>query len=165
MPQSLGPRSEHSLAKPRRHGTSTGFALLHPLPICGLTIPQPSLFTQLTVLPSFQGFDSGIYSIIISDKRFINYLNVRGARAGVMASMGMSHRLRLFVLFLTVAVNLGNVLGNFFVAWWFIWFLGRCRAFALGTVILLIGVALQAAAVRFGMIVVGRIISGIGTAM
>lgn len=38
---------------------------------------------------SFQGFDSGIYSIIISDKRFINYFNVSGARAGVVASMGM----------------------------------------------------------------------------
>jgi hypothetical protein len=69
--------------------------------------PQPSLFTQLTVLPSFQGFDSGIYSIIISDKRFINYLNVSGARAGVMASMGMSHRLCLFVLFLNYRSQLG----------------------------------------------------------
>jgi hypothetical protein len=37
---------------------------------------------------SFQGFDSGIYSIIISDSRFIDYFNVGGARAGVVASMG-----------------------------------------------------------------------------
>jgi hypothetical protein len=30
----------------------------------------------------------GIYSIIISDSRFIDYFNVGGARAGVVASMG-----------------------------------------------------------------------------
>ncbi|KAE9379867.1 general substrate transporter [Stipitochalara longipes BDJ] len=85
----------------------------------------------------FQGFDSGIYSIIISDSRFINYFNVSGARSGVVASM----------------VNLGNVIGNLFVAWWFIAYLGRCHAFALGTIILLVGVALQAGAVAFAMIV------------
>lgn len=62
-------------------------------------------------------------------------------------------------------VNLGNVLGNFFVSSWFIWYLGRRQAFALGTVVLLVGVALQAGAVTFAMIVIGRIIAGIGTAM
>lgn len=36
----------------------------------------------------FQGFDSGIYSIIISDSRFIDYFGVKGARSGVVASMG-----------------------------------------------------------------------------
>jgi hypothetical protein len=36
----------------------------------------------------FQGFDSGIYSIIISDARFIDYFDVAGARSGVVASMG-----------------------------------------------------------------------------
>lgn len=51
------------------------------------------------------------------------------------------------------------------MAWWFIWYLGRCYAFALGTVILLVGVALQAAATSFAMLIVGRIISGIATAM
>ncbi|RDL36404.1 MFS sugar transporter [Venustampulla echinocandica] len=93
----------------------------------------------------FQGFDSGIYSIIISDIRFIDYFDVSGARAGVVASM----------------VNLGNVLGNLFVAWWFIWYLGRRYAFVLGTIILLVGVALQAGAVVFSMIIVGRIIAGV----
>lgn len=47
------------------------------------------------------------------------------------------------------SVNLGNVIGNLFIAWWFIWYLGRCHAFALGTVILLVGVALQAGATVF----------------
>jgi MFS family permease len=69
------------------------------------------------------------------------------------------------VRFLTCTVNLGNVIGNLFVAWWFIWFLGRRYSFVFGTVILLVGVALQAGAVAFGMIIIGRIISGIGTAM
>ncbi|KZO91082.1 general substrate transporter [Calocera viscosa TUFC12733] len=97
----------------------------------------------------FQGFDGGIYSIILSDPRFIDYFNVAGARLGVVSSM----------------INLGNVIGNLFVAWWFIWYTGRRMAFALGTIILLVGVALQAGAVAFAMIVVGRIISGIGTAI
>lgn len=97
----------------------------------------------------FQGFDSGIYTVIISEKSFINLFNVSGARSGVVASM----------------VNLGNVLGNLFVAWWFIWYLGRRSAFALGTIVLLVGVALQAGAVAFSMIVIGRIIAGIGTAI
>ena len=52
-----------------------------------------------------------------------------------------------------------------FVAWWFIWWMGRRYAFVFGTLVLLIGVALQAAAIAFAMIVIGRIVSGIGTAM
>lgn len=60
-------------------------------------------------------------------------------------------------------INLGNVIGNLFVAWWFIWFLGRKLAFSCGTVVLLFGVALQAGAKNFAMIVIGRIIAGIGT--
>ena len=62
-------------------------------------------------------------------------------------------------------MNFGNVIGNLLIAWWFIAYLGRCHAFALGTIILLIGVALQAGAVAFAMIVVGRIVAEIGTAM
>jgi len=62
-------------------------------------------------------------------------------------------------------VNLGNVLGNLFVAWWFIWYLGRRSAFGWGTIVLLVGVALQAGAVAFSMIVIGRIVAGIGTAI
>lgn len=97
----------------------------------------------------FQGFDSGIYTIIISEKSFINLFNISSARSGVVASM----------------VNLGNVIGNLFIAWWFIWYLGRRAAFGLGTIVLLVGVALQAGAVAFAMIVIGRIVAGIGTAI
>lgn len=96
----------------------------------------------------FQGFDSGIYTVIIAEKAFIDEFNVVGARSGVIASM----------------VNLGNVIGNLFVAWWFIWLLGRRYTFVFGTIVLLVGVALQAGARAFAMIVLGRIISGIGTA-
>src|SRR5271156_6206876 len=66
--------------------------------IANMWVDNPSTITLHTTdsSPSFQGFDSGIYSIIISDKKFIKYLNVSGARAGVMASMGVSHRLPPF---------------------------------------------------------------------
>lgn len=57
------------------------------------------------------------------------------------------------------------MLGNLFVAWWFIEYFGRRYAFILGTIVLLIGVALQAAAIAYAMIVIGRIVSGIGTAI
>ncbi|OQV11149.1 hypothetical protein CLAIMM_15033 [Cladophialophora immunda] len=97
----------------------------------------------------FQGFDSGIYSIIISDKKFGDYFHLSSAREGVVASM----------------ISLGNVIGNLFVSWWFIWYVGRRFAFILGTIILLVGVALQAGARDFAMIVVGRIVAGIGTAI
>lgn len=97
----------------------------------------------------FQGFDSGIYTIIIAEKAFLDRFKITGPRAGVVASM----------------INLGNVLGNLFVAWWFIWYLGRRYAFSLGTIVLLFGVALQAGARDFAMIVIGRIIAGIGTAI
>jgi predicted MFS family arabinose efflux permease len=60
---------------------------------------------------------------------------------------------------------LGNVIGNLFFAWWLIWYIGRRYAFVHGTVILLVGVALQAGARDFAMVVVGRIIAGIGTSM
>jgi MFS family permease len=66
---------------------------------------------------------------------------------------------------LSVALDLGNVVGNLFIAWWFIWYIGRRFAFTLGTIVLLFGVALQAGARNFSMIIVGRIIAGIGTAM
>lgn len=62
-------------------------------------------------------------------------------------------------------VSLGNVIGNLFIAWWFIWYVGRRFAFIFGTIILLVGVALQAGARDFAMIVVGRIVAGIGTSM
>lgn len=97
----------------------------------------------------FQGFDSGIYTIIIADQAFIDKFKVSGSRAGVVASM----------------INLGNVIGNLFVAWWFIWYLGRRFSFSAGTIVLLVGVALQAGAVAFSMIIIGRIIAGIGTAI
>lgn len=35
----------------------------------------------------FQGFDSGIYSIIISDKKFNAYFHLSSSRVGVVASM------------------------------------------------------------------------------
>ena len=57
------------------------------------------------------------------------------------------------------------MLGNLFVSWWFIWYLGRRHAFSLGTIVILLGVALQAGGRVFSMVVVGRIIAGIGTAM
>ncbi|KIV81644.1 hypothetical protein PV11_03814 [Exophiala sideris] len=97
----------------------------------------------------FQGFDSGIYSIIISDKKFNDYFHLSSSRVGVVASM----------------ISLGNVIGNLFVAWWFIWYVGRRYAFTLGTIILLVGVALQSGARNFAMIVLGRIIAGIGTSI
>ena len=103
---------------------------------------------RLNSVPRFQGFDSGIYTIIIAEPAFVDEFNLNGARSGVVASM----------------INLGNVIGNLFVAWWFIWLLGRKRTFALGTVVLLVGVALQAGARAYAMIVVGRIVAGIGTA-
>lgn len=35
----------------------------------------------------FQGFDSGIYTIIIADKNFINRFDITGSRQGAVASM------------------------------------------------------------------------------
>jgi hypothetical protein len=69
-------------------GISIGFALSLLSQICR---PVP-LMVEIVIsyfVSRFQGFDSGIYSIIISDNRFIDYFNVSGARSGVVASMGM----------------------------------------------------------------------------
>lgn len=135
----------------RRHGTSTGSVLLHPLRTCEKPSSRPypdACGTLLIDRNSFQGFDSGIYTIIISEQAFIDEFSITSSKSGVVASM----------------VNLGNVIGNLFISWWFIWYLGRRYTFSLGTVVLLVGVALQAGATNFAMIVVGRIISGIGTA-
>ena len=112
-------------------------------------LPQRTFLLVASIANIFQGFDSGIYTVIISEKPFINLFNVSGTRSGVVASM----------------VNLDNVLGNLFVASWFIWYLGRGSAFGLGTIVLLDDVALQAGAVAFSMIVIGRIVAGIRTAI
>ena len=44
----------------------------------------------------FQGFDSGIYSIIISDHKFSAYFHLSSARVGVVASMSKLHLLRSY---------------------------------------------------------------------
>jgi hypothetical protein len=70
-------------------GISIGYVPLLRLPTCECkTSSTEPCVTDL--LFRFQGFDSGIYSIIISDSRFIDYFNVKGARSGVVASMGKS---------------------------------------------------------------------------
>ena len=56
-------------------------ANMYVLCLYGKVLPTDLIFR-------FQGFDSGIYSIIISDPRFIKYFSVQGARSGVVASMG-----------------------------------------------------------------------------
>ena len=76
-------------ARRLQHGIFIGSVPLLLLPIC------ESNNLRYTGLPAdflfrFQGFDSGIYSIIISDSRFIDYFNVKGAKSGVVASMGKS---------------------------------------------------------------------------
>jgi hypothetical protein len=79
-------------ARQRQNGTSTGSVVLHLSPTCTHAC---FIFDHLRKeggyadkrISSFQGFDSGIYTIIISDKTFINEFNVSGARAGVVASM------------------------------------------------------------------------------
>ena len=57
------------------------------------------------------------------------------------------------------------MVGNLCVSWWFIEYFGRKWSFSLGTFVVLVGVALQAGAVAFGMIIVGRLLAGIGTAI
>ena len=89
--------------------------------------PQRTFLLVASIANIFQGFDSGIYKVIISENPFINLFNVSGTRSGIVASM----------------VNLDNVLGNLFVASWCIWYLGRGSAFGLGTIVLLVDVALQ----------------------
>lgn len=97
----------------------------------------------------FQGFDNGMYSIILSDDKFLDYFNLFGARQGAVASM----------------MSLGCIIANFFISWWFIWFLGRRWTFIMGTFVVFVGVALQAGAVSYAMIIIGRIIAGIGAAI
>lgn len=53
-----------------------------------ITDQRAAVCAVASIANIFQGFDSGIYSIIISDSYFIDYFNVRGARSGIVASMG-----------------------------------------------------------------------------
>lgn len=66
---------------------------------------------------------------------------------------------------LTGLATVGCILGNWFVSWWFTWFLGRRLSFAFAPLIIIVGVAMQAGAQSFGVIVTGRVIAGIGSVM
>lgn len=105
--------------------------------------------TAASIANFFQGFDAGLYSIIISDVAFGKYFKLTAAKEGAVQSI----------------VNAGTVIGNLFISWWFIEYFGRKKSFWLGTSIVIIAIALQAGAVDFAMIIIGRLLAGIGTAI
>lgn len=53
-----------------------------------ISVSEIRVGTDVDLIGSFQGFDSGIYSIIVSDGKFTTYFNLSSAQLGVMASMG-----------------------------------------------------------------------------
>ncbi|TEY79613.1 hypothetical protein BOTCAL_0043g00170 [Botryotinia calthae] len=100
------------------------------------------------------GYDQGIMSGIITEENFLAYF-----------PQMEPHNKSGAIQALVVAIyEIGCLLGSFFI----IGFgdkLGRRRAVLLGTVIMLIGTAIQASSFGMAQLIVGRIVTGVGNGM
>ncbi|KAI5840978.1 MFS sugar transporter-like protein [Morchella snyderi] len=94
----------------------------------------------------FNGYDAGIMSVILADKQFQDYYSVDANRSGIIATIpwattGFSQ--------LFVAGTLANMVG-------------RLWALRISIVIMIVGVVVQVVPNTFGVLILGRLITGLG---
>ncbi|KAK1239823.1 hypothetical protein MKX08_007265 [Trichoderma sp. CBMAI-0020] len=94
----------------------------------------------------FNGYDAGIMTVILADSQFIQYYSVDANRSGIIASIPWAATgvAQLF---------LGGTLAGF---------LGRLWALRVSIVIMIVGVVVQSVPNTFGVLILGRLLSGLG---
>ncbi|EHK46854.1 hypothetical protein TRIATDRAFT_291161 [Trichoderma atroviride IMI 206040] len=94
----------------------------------------------------FNGYDAGIMTVILADSQFIEYYSVDANRSGIIASIPWAATgvAQLF---------LGGTLAGF---------LGRLWALRISIVIMIVGVVVQSVPNTFGVLILGRLLSGLG---
>ncbi|CAI7642907.1 unnamed protein product [Penicillium manginii] len=94
----------------------------------------------------FNGYDAGIMTVILADKQFIEYYSIDANRSGLVATIPWA---------MTGLAQLW--LGGFLAGW-----LGRLWALRISICIMIIGVVVQVIPNNFGVLILGRLLTGLG---
>ncbi|KAF2147052.1 uncharacterized protein K452DRAFT_261219 [Aplosporella prunicola CBS 121167] len=100
------------------------------------------------------GYDQGIMSGIITEPMFVDYF----------PQMDSDFKDGAIQALVVAIYEIGCLLGSFIIIGWGDK-LGRRMSVLIGTLIMLVGTAIQAASVTMGMLIVGRIVTGVGNGM
>ncbi|PGH17722.1 hypothetical protein AJ80_04730 [Polytolypa hystricis UAMH7299] len=94
----------------------------------------------------FNGYDAGIMTVILADKQFIEYYSVDAERTGTIAAVPWASTglAQLFV---------GGTLANY---------VGRLWALRISISVMIIGVVVQTVPNTYGVLILGRLITGLG---
>ncbi|KAL2221410.1 MFS transporter [Thermoascus aurantiacus ATCC 26904] len=94
----------------------------------------------------FNGYDAGIMTVILADKRFTEYYNIDDDRRGLVATIP-------WAMTGLAQVYLGGTLASL---------LGRLWALRVSISIMIIGVVVQVIPNTFGVLLLGRLLTGLG---
>ncbi|KAF7563941.1 hypothetical protein G7046_g196 [Stylonectria norvegica] len=94
----------------------------------------------------FNGYDAGIMTVILADEQFVDYYNVDANRSGIIATIPWASTgiAQLFV---------GGSLANL---------VGRLWALRISICVMVIGVVIQVVPNTFGVLIFGRLLTGLG---
>ncbi|KAB8542080.1 hypothetical protein FH972_025543 [Carpinus fangiana] len=104
------------------------------------------LLYGMVLATCFNGYDAGIMTVILADKQFISYYHIDPNRTGIIASIPWASTglAQLFV---------GGTLADK---------LGRLWALRIAILVTIIGVVIQIVPNTFGILIFGRMITGLG---
>ena len=109
--------------------------------------PYAALLLYGMVLSTcFNGYDAGIMTVILADKEFIKYYNITANRSGIVATIPWATTG-------FAQLCLGGTLANL---------LGRLWALRVAICIMIIGVIVQSVPNTFGVLILGRLLTGLG---
>jgi len=94
----------------------------------------------------FNGYDAGIMTVILADAQFIKYYNIDANKTGLIASIPWA------------ATGIAQLFVGGSLASW----VGRLWALRISIAIMIIGVVVQVVPNTFAVLIVGRLISGLG---
>lgn len=114
----------------------------------------------------FNGYDAGIMTVILADSQFVKYYSVDANRSGIIASIPWAAT----GAFSPVELRWSNSLLNsprpgvaqLFIGGTLAGYLGRLWALRISIVIMIIGVVVQVVPNTFGVLIIGRLLSGLG---
>ncbi|KAG8629212.1 hypothetical protein KVT40_003077 [Elsinoe batatas] len=115
-----------------------------------LVVPEDRRSVKLllgTVLAtSYNGYDAGVIVAIIADQQFIDYYKINANRSGIFAIIPWATTALSYLYF-------GPVLASW---------LGRLWALRIAILIMFVGVVVQVVPNTFGVLILGRLITGLG---
>ncbi|KAJ5805617.1 uncharacterized protein N7503_003219 [Penicillium pulvis] len=95
----------------------------------------------------FNGYDAGIMTVILADDQFISYYGINDAKSGLVAVIP-------WVMTAVAQIFFGGILASW---------RGRLWALRIAICIVIIGVVVEVVPNNFGVLILGRLITGLGT--